>query len=447
MAYTHLTRAGFRAELAARLHDTSMVTWVSDELDLYLDEALRTFSALSGFWRERGTFFAVAGTAYYDLPTELPTQLAYNVTNQDLLYEIEYHLLEPPTAAWTGTEQFTSNDILKAVQRRRNQFLMETGVRNDYREYIFVAVPFLGRYELEDDVIDVRRLGINEGYEGAPTSHLWRTDEMAATTYDQAWVTAATPLTYSVTAVPPLTVQLIPPPTAIYSLYTVVVRTGADISSPMVAVPIGIPDDLTWAVKWGALADLLSKDGPAKDPERSNLCEKRYQEGVEIAKFQTRILTARIIDTPMVLGSIGEFDAYSPGWDNATSALPTDILTSGLNLIALHPTPDDHYRIALDIVRNADIPATDATDIQLGREQVEAVLDYSEHLALFKHAGPEFEATGMYWDNLVRIAAKTMGRMSAAGQYLDAMANQSKREEYFRLRTVPELKQGEAANG
>ena len=53
---------------------------------------------------------------------------SYNVTDLQLLTEIEYQLIEPPSGAtWTGSEMFTVQDILTALQRRRDQFLNETG--------------------------------------------------------------------------------------------------------------------------------------------------------------------------------------------------------------------------------------------------------------------------------------------------------------------------------
>src|SRR5512137_763605 len=119
MAYTHTTFLQAKQALAARLDDTGNIHWSEAELGLWIKEALRTWGALTAYWRERGTFTTTAGTAFYTLPTQLSSLLGYTLYDQDLVTDIEYHLLEPPTpAAWTGTDQFTLSDVSAALQRR-----------------------------------------------------------------------------------------------------------------------------------------------------------------------------------------------------------------------------------------------------------------------------------------------------------------------------------------
>ena len=54
--------------------------------------------------------------------------------------------------------------------------------------------------------------------------------------------------------------------------------TGNDIG-------LVVPDDWTPYILWGALADLLGADGQSFDPVRSQYCQRRYQEGVELARL------------------------------------------------------------------------------------------------------------------------------------------------------------------
>ena len=80
MGYTHTTKAQLRAQLAARLHDTSMVYFVSAELDCYLAESLRTWNVLTAYWREQASFNNMHGawSAYLTTDTLLgPLYLAY----------------------------------------------------------------------------------------------------------------------------------------------------------------------------------------------------------------------------------------------------------------------------------------------------------------------------------------------------------------------------------
>lgn len=46
-----------------------------------------------------------------------------------------------------------------------------------------------------------------------------------------------------------------------------------------------VPDELVPAVKYGVLADLLSKVGPTQNPTLAAICEERWTEGLEMAKL------------------------------------------------------------------------------------------------------------------------------------------------------------------
>lgn len=50
-------------------------------------------------------------------------------------------------------------------------------------------------------------------------------------------------------------------------------------------VNLVVPDDWAPYVMWGALAELLSSDGPSFDPVRAAYCSRRYEEGVELARL------------------------------------------------------------------------------------------------------------------------------------------------------------------
>ena len=70
---------------------------------------------------------------------------------------MEYHLLEPPTpTAWTGTAMFTLDQFTEALERRRNQFLVETGaVLTEYKPVVTATGD--GRVQLQDSILDFRR--------------------------------------------------------------------------------------------------------------------------------------------------------------------------------------------------------------------------------------------------------------------------------------------------
>lgn len=431
MAYTHTTLSQAKSQLARLLHDTGNVHWVDAELGVYLDEALRTWGVGAAYWRERGVFNTVAGTAFYDLSTELSALRGYSVTDTNLVRDIQYHLLEPATgSSWTGTEQFTLQQVTDALQRRRDQWLVETGLVMDHFLQNVAGVPD-GRVTYSDNVIDVRRLAWLES-DGVYTP-LWRDDEVGALGFNLGWMQEpGTPHAYSVVVVPPLTVQLINTPLSTGRLDTVAVRSGAALN-PAGGVVMGVPDDFTPYVKWGALADLLGKDGQAYDPQRAAYCEQRWSEGLELAKVATVVLQTMVNGVVKPMSALYELDAFDPNWQN-TSDRPETVAMAGLHLMVLSDVPDAVYGMAVDVVRNAPIPADDDDYLEVGREELEAIVAYAQHLASFKMGGEEFEATKQHYERFFKLAALRNGRLRAAARNFTVLHDRSRVEEGGRPR-------------
>ena len=67
---------------------------------------------------------------------------------------------------------------------------------------------------------------------------------------------------------------------------------------------MNMPDDWTWVVKWGALADLLSKESNAKDVVRAEYCKKRYEEGLALLDNAPLVLAARISGKPVAVDAV-----------------------------------------------------------------------------------------------------------------------------------------------
>lgn len=434
MAYTHTTLADCRTQLSRRLHDTGFSFWRDTgtyiEVDLYIFEALRTWQVLTAYWRARGTISTSASTPFYSIPSTLSGSLrSYTLTDRDLVAIIQAHLLEPITGStWTGTEQFTLADITDALNRRRNYFIAETGCRLVNLTQA-AASPPISRQSLTDTIIDVRHLWwvTPEGY----YSRMSREDELSLNAYSSTWTTSyATPYSYSITASPPLTLQVAPAPSNSGSLDMLAVQLPAALD-PSTGVLLNIPDDFAWIVKWGVLADLLSKDGPARDPLRAEYCLRRYNQGVELAKLSSCIIQSEISGIPLITSSLAELDLYDYNWRNPTS-IPGIICPAGIDLLALYPVPNGVYGLTLDVVRNTPLPTVSGDQIQLGREELEAVLAYAEHLACFKEGGTEFTTTIPYWEQLFQMASGYNDRLGAASLYSAALAEQSRRDKRFR---------------
>ena len=296
-AFTYETWLSLRNQLANRLHDPDKIFWTDCELKIYLTEAFRTFSFLTAYWRAQGSFYLTPGVSFYDITQELPRLLDRTVVDRDLISTIEYHFQEDPTtdwpSGWTGTAMFTMDDIAHALQKRRNQFLAETGVLVT-RTVGSSGLPSGGRISLADDVLDVRRLAWTN-IDGT-INNLWRTDEQELTSFTQTWTTPAVqdPTDYSVMSPPPITVQLSPAPSNPATMDLLTISAGEDFTPTTVATLVGVPDDMTWIVKWGAMADLLMIDGPAQDPQRAAYCEARFKHGVQLARQALVITAARL---------------------------------------------------------------------------------------------------------------------------------------------------------
>src|SRR5262245_20496202 len=369
--YAHKTCQEINDDLAQRLEDPGKVFWKSQELCLYINEAFRTFGHLSSFWRNRGTFPTVANTAFYDLPTQLPTLLGYTVTDRSLIEIMQYHLLEAATSqsVWNGTDMFNMAEVAAAIQRRRDQFLADTGVVLT-NFLLNIVPPPSGRVTLPDSVIDVRRAAWLGSAPLDYYTHMWRDDEFALTAGDPTWsISPGTPNAYSVMAPPPIRMQLSPAPQDSGLLDMVTVNAGNALTPATIESLLGIPDNTAWIVKWGALADLLGRDGQGRDPVRAAYCEMRYRQGVELTRLLPVIVHAELNGVPSIPGSLASHDMGSPNWQNITGA-PEEILVAGNNLIALANVPDDVYSVTLDVVASRPtglcVCPTSAGFLQLG---------------------------------------------------------------------------------
>lgn len=448
MSYGHITFAQAKVQLAERLSDTGNVfftdTATYSEIGGYIQEALRTFNAMTGYWRNRGTFATDANTAWYDLATKLSSLRGYTLYDRDLLTQMQYHLLEKTdTAGWTwaGTEMFTLDDVTQALTRRRNQFLLETGCVLAVVTQASGVAP-VGRVGLtSDSIIEVRRLAWKD-LSNVYTS-LWRDDDFSANAFNVGWslTPVVTPSSYSVSVTPPLTVQIIPVCQNIGTLEMVVCQCPAALN-PVAGVKLNIPDDYAWAVKFGALADLLGREGSSRDPMRAQYCERRYQEGVELARLAAMTVKASMPvaanESPLRVSTVAELDAFRAGWQNE-SGVPDTVAIAGFNLLGLAKVPDaTPYSVTVDLIQNAVVPAAAGDFLQIGREELDVILDYAQHLAAFKQGGAEFMATAIHYDRLRRLAVIRNEQLRAASSFADILDDQTRKAELQVPRRSPQ---------
>ena len=453
MPYAYLSLSALLTQLSEKLDDPNFVYWNSSELTAYIQEAMRCWQSLSGYWRARMAFNTSASTPFYDLTAQTGTLIPFTLKDSDVVSEMLYHLLEPQLAGglYAGTDMFVLDDITKALERRRNQFLVETGMVLTVST-VNAGIPPVSRVQLADNVIDVRRVAlISQGtpygfgpYGAGPyggtgiKTPIWRTNEFGAQAYDAGWAQNPSDPTigYSVAVTPPVTIALIPPQANAAQLELVTLNAGA-VLNPAVGVLMGVPDNLAWVVKWGALADLLSKSGVAQDLPRAAYCEQRYREGIKIARIHTSAVWAAIDGVETFISAIDSFDAYRPDWE-ASVAPPKGVALGSWNLLALSPVPDtNNHSVRLDVVQNAPVPVLGTDKVQVGREELDVLIEYAQHLALFKIGGGEFLETAPLYDNMLQMAALFNERLQAQVDYLRPMADRAVREEQLRPRRAP----------
>lgn len=444
MAYATLTLNQALTDLGRRLNDPNAIFWTNAEKTLYLQEAVRALNAGASLFRDQFTFDPTVSQHWYDITTVSNTLRAQSVTDVDLYTEMEYHLLEPPTGAtWTGSNQFTINDLLGAVQRRRDQLLFDTGCHLA-RSTQAASTAFVDAV-LPENVIDIRRMAWLPGatYTNKP---LHRSDAWGQESYNPSTIgTVGVPSTWRRSTEAPLTIAVnkIPPVAGNYEFITV--NSGAVLSASTPTI-LTVPDDFAWVIKYGAMADLLSRESVARDPLRAEYCERRYMQGMALLQWAPAVLIAQLgqyyEDRPLRIDAVQNGDNYRPGWEAEADTTPTRVYTAGLNMIALAPAPDSALiEINLTVVENALFPASGTEYFQLGQEDYDAMLDYAQHIAAFKHGGAEFVATLPLLNNFIRHIKRYNHKLVQMGEFTDIIYDQSQLQGKFFPVTVPETEE------
>lgn len=395
--YTTTTLGDALGELGRRLYDPIHIRWTETELTFYVREALRTYNAFTNHYRDSVEFDAVNKQAFYELATVAPGFRAMTVTVREVVDQILYMLLEPPLngTMWMGTSQYTLDDILGAIQQSRDTFRLETGVIVTNGVTLVDTPPTDGIIELDEDVLNVRRAAWET--ETTIVSPLRREDQWGLVNYRVGWQTprAAVPLAYSVSAQPPLQLQLAPVTFSPGNLHLLTVERGEVPDLLDAQQSLGIPDDWAWVVTFGALTQLFQRDGIALDNPRANYCNSRWTDGLARARAAAVVISAQVNGTWTPLGDVLGADAFSSDWQTM-SGIPKRVLTIGQTLIGLWPPAGVRpaggtYTVNLDVVRNAPVPVNLGDYLQVGPDTLNDLLDYAQHLALIKEGPGQVE--------------------------------------------------------
>lgn len=204
-----------------------------------------------------------------------------SLTDQAILTELQYHLIEPPDlgATWPSG-LWTFVEVVGYLNQRQNRFLKETALL--YSQLPIVVTAGSSEIDLPDVWIATARVSWDDGttISNIPIASVWEADHGYP-----GWegTTASRPKLYSdVDADGTLRARLMPPPTAdgIVTLLCIALSATLDGAGEIWTVPY----EFVPSIKWGVLADMLNKVSRAMDV-RAAYCEMRFNEGVEAAKL------------------------------------------------------------------------------------------------------------------------------------------------------------------
>jgi hypothetical protein len=443
--FTEYSQDQFCIELAQRLYDPLEQFWSRAEKRLLIAEALRIWNALTGYWRGEFTFGLQQGVIYYDLTdqTAMPSTLRpRTLLDTDIYSRIQYHLLEPQGMnPWTGSLQFAAADLVSAVQRRRDEILSVTGC------YVTkTLIPAIaGRILLPENTLDVRRVAyLPLAITNQLPSAMFIEDVWAEQSFNVGWTQQppGTPTMAFLSTQPPLSFDVDVAPAYGGNYETLLVLAGQPLSATLASSLSGIPDDYAWVLKWGALADLLSREGQAKDELRAAYCNQMYRMGLGILSSAPAILSLRLNNLPLPVDSIHSLDLYSTSWQGQTQSQPQQVGIGGLNLMAFSPPPDAGvYTITASVVQNAPIPADDAKNIQAGYDEVDVLLDYCVHAAMFKCGGVEFSNTTSLLERFLKAAQTYNRKLNSIAEYRSFLQSLSQSQEQSEPRMTPDTEE------
>lgn len=208
------------------------------------------------------------------------------ITDQTILSEIQRLLLEntgDAGATWPSG-QWTQAEVLWHLNRRQDRLIAESGIVWTRLETNLTLAQ--ADQAAPVDWAETLLIAYKSGTTGL-YSELPKVDALELDLIVSGWPgtsTATVPRGWYEVDGNTLTTYVAPIPTeAASALERYYVALGANMDASGIA--FAVPDELVPTVKWGTLADLLTKVGQAQNLELAAACEQRWTEGLEMAKL------------------------------------------------------------------------------------------------------------------------------------------------------------------
>lgn len=422
-SYSWLQFATARQQLALRLADTGNVYWTDAEDGLYVQKALRMFNAFTWTWK---TDFNYTSSNVWNSLALLPNSPRLRtLTDTNSYTNMEYMLLEPPSgSAWTGSSQFTINDLSQALQHRRDEVLQVSNCNQSLMSGIAIVIPATRRTNLPDTVIDVARVRYIPTT-GSPIT-LFRDDTVALEFYQAPLYqqNAGTPTTFSLSSEPPLSWDVNVPP-AQPGTYEAVVLTSGAAFNPPTSTLLGVPDDFAWVLEWGALADLLGRESEATDRKRAAYCLRRYQDGLNLLLKAPWAMLGNVGGVATSVDSIAATDRYMPEWDSNPTGFGPVVIVGGIDFLAA----PINVTIGVTVLGNAPVPILDTDYVQVSRSNWDTVLDLAQCLACFKMGGAAFQEALELEARAMQACAAENSRLKSTGSFSDILVQRGQAQD------------------
>ena len=444
--YTWLTADTAVSQLAQRLADPNMQFWVYDELFTYIGRSLQIFNSLT--WKFRQDFQFNTGQLWNSLGSLPNSPRQRTITDTQVYIELEYMLLEPPSGStWTGTSQFSISDLSQALQRRRDEMLQLTNANQQLMPDIPLT-PNTTRTLLPDSVVDVERVrylpggqltggygtgGYGKGGYGVgnyvstlgPTT-LYRDDTIANEFYEVPLYQqqAGTPQTFSLSSEPPLSWDVDIAPALPGNYEAVVTLSGAPFNPPTPTL-IGLPDDWTYILMWGTLADLLGRQSEATDNERADYCMRRYRDGLTLIQKTPWIELAKINGQAVSIDSIVSTDRFDPEWDSNPTGFGPVVVVGGVDFVA---TPVNSS-CGCTLLARAPVPINLGDFVQVSRSDWEIVISLAQVRASWKMGGAEFKSALAMEKEALQACALENTRLRSLGAFSDLLVQRGQAQE------------------
>jgi len=203
-------------------------------------------------------------------------------SDQTMLSRVQVALIEPANGGQTWPSQLWSRDEVVAIaNQRQDRFLKDTLLLGALAT---VAGINIGDHSITLPTDWLRTISVVWRGSNGTVRELMRSDTFEADHVIEDWEAAdGTPLAYAEYESPNLTLKIMPGPDVAGEIDLLYVPVGTPLNGN--GELLIVPDELEHAIRYGILADLLSKDGRGKDSARAAYAESRFQLGIDLTRI------------------------------------------------------------------------------------------------------------------------------------------------------------------